>query len=215
MRASPFGLALALLLVTAAPASARSRPVPAPVPPPAPPSAPTGYYAPTPHYAPSYYAPPPRSTSRYSTELYTGFDVRGLYGTGFYGARIGIAPGVDLEHVAIHAALEGFFGSTASGLATGQFRIAPEFLGTWGRVRFGGGPATSFFFIRRATNGHSMWDWSLGLALKLSVDVIQFDERRALYLALTGGIDGFLFSVSKNAGSPALYSGALLVGSRF
>lgn len=212
MRASSFGIALSLLLA-ATPGTAGSQPVPAPAPAPAPT---TGYHAPQPRYAPSYYAPPPPpSTSRYSTELYAGFDVRGLYGTGFYGARIGVAPGADLEHVAIHAALEGFFGSTASGLATGQFRVAPEFLGRWGRVRFGGGPATSFFFIRRATNGHSMWDWSLGLALKLSVDVIQFDERRALYLALTGGIDGFLFSIGKNAGSPALYSGALLVGSRF
>jgi hypothetical protein len=72
------------------------------------------------------------------------------------------------------------------------------------RLRLGGGPRVGWFGVQRFTTGDSMAALGAGLLVRISLDLLQFDEgRRAVYVVgkASGDYDGsILYQASVGLG---------------
>ena len=119
----------------------------------------------------------------------------------------------DSNSFGIHGVVEGFVGSSAFGLLTGQLRYGVSFEGHFDRLRFGGGPMFGTMWVRRITRGNNIQDFTVGPSLHLTVDLVRFGER-AFYAGARGEIDFLLFATSQNTGVPLMGELLLFLGVR-
>jgi hypothetical protein len=134
---------------------------------------------------------------------------RRLFSTWVAGADAELSLGRQTRLGAWYVNLGGLKGETAYGLSTWQGALG----GSWElrvkALRLGLGGRATYVEIERATTGHPMSDWGLGVKGFASYDLVPFDGH-AFYLsaALTGD---FLL----NGQNPALWGPTADVGIRF
>lgn len=207
-------LALPLCLA-ALPGPARAQEVPLPPPPP---PLDTGYATMPAPLAPAPQpeeAPEPEKRTGFSLKIALGGTYRNLYGIHFGGGDLALSLGGQTKGAAFYADLSAFVGSTISGLTTSDLMIGFRAEGRiLSRLRIGGGATISLLVIKRITSDSSIFDFTLGPALHVSFDVVQFEDS-ALYVIAKGGFGWLVLSNSHNSGLPLMGNGTVGMGFRY
>jgi hypothetical protein len=152
--------------------------------------------APAPAASDVYRLPPPppplrRDGPRVAGALEGGYTLQNLYGFAINGAAFEGNVVADFGSWSFGGMLDVVEARTDLGLGSFAIRAGPIVEARSGRLRLGGGFRVGGLDIRRATNDSVMYAASLGVFVRVSVDLFQFEEegRGAIYLVGKGALD--------------------------
>lgn len=135
-------------------------------------------------------APAVHPANAFELSLGAGFAAQKLYGVSMDGVGLEALIGGNVQNITIAADVEEIGGSTEYGLKTNTFSIGLLLEGDFDRFRVGGGARLGLFSVDRATMGSNLDGSTVGIFVRLSFDVYQFNEGRgAIYLAAKGSVD--------------------------
>lgn len=94
--------------------------------------------------------------------------------------------GVGFEHrrLFVPVFVDAELGKTRGGLGVGEVTLSVGFQGILGRIRLGGGAAGGYGWLSRATSTATIGMFGLDAFALATVDLIDFGDRRAIYLGV-------------------------------
>lgn len=154
-------------------------------------------------------AEPADTSPRASAKLAVGPGYRRLFSTWVLGADAELSLGRQTRLGAWYVNLGGLKGDTAYALSTTQGVLGGSWEFRAGAARFGLGGRATYVAIERATTGHAMTDWGVGVKGFASYDLVPFDGH-AFYVAAA-----FTGDFMQGGQKPALWGPTADVGIRF
>jgi hypothetical protein len=132
-----------------------------------------------------------------------------IVGIPIWAGETNLVFGVRNRRFAVFGAMSLLEGRTEWGLEVQQATMGPGVALRWSPFEVGGDLRFVFVQFSRITQSSKMANACIGAGIRLGVDVIRFDNDRALYALVRPGVD----SVDQ-VGGPWLWSGSLSLGLR-